>query len=339
MRIDFFCHDGSPMGVIPEDIHGKGVGGSEIALLTLAEELGKRGHEIWIYNNPRKPVEGPVKFARQEDFYDNHHSDVFVLFRSPNDALHHANTDRRIFWSHDQQTTGNYTKEIFPFVDLTLTNSSFHRKFHIDNWHAKPSEIISFDLGIRADEYDQKIERIPGRLIFCSVPERGLAQLREAWKPILERVPWASLVITGDYSLWGAPNPLSHSYRMMFAREPNVEYLGTIPRAELVKHQLRAQTLSYPCTYDELFCISVAECEVAGAFPVTSTKGALETTNQWGTQIEGDPETQPWIEVFVEKVIESLSEDWEDRRHQMMEESCQRFKVETAVDNWEEFVL
>lgn len=339
MRLDFYCNDGSPMGVIPEDIHGRGVGGSEIALLTLTEELGKRGHEVWIYNNPRKSVEGPVKFARQEDFYDDHYSDVFVLFRSPNVALHRASTGRRVFWSHDQQTTGNYTKEIFPYVDLILTNSDFHRRFHIRNWKADPKKIINFDLGIRADEYDQEVERVPGRLIFCSVPDRGLAQLREAWRSILGAVPEASLVITGDYTLWGAPNPLSHSYRMMFAREPNVEYLGTIPRAELVLHQLRAQTLAYPCTYDELFCLSVAECEIAGAFPITSTRGALETTNQWGKQIEGDPETQPWIEQFVDEVVWSLRENLEDQRHRMMEEARQRFKVETAADNWEEFVL
>lgn len=339
MRIDFFCNDGSPIGVIPEDIHGKGVGGAEIALLTLTKELGKRGHEVWIYNNPRKPVEGQVKFAHQRDFYDGHPSDVFVLFRSPNAALHHANTDHLVFWSCDQQTRGNYTTEIFPHVDLVLTLSEYHRRFHIEHWRADPKRTVHCDLGIRIDEYDQEVERVPGRLIFCSVPDRGLAQLYQAWRLISKAVPEASLVITGDYTLWGAPNPLSHRHRMMFAREPNVEYLGAIPRADLVKHQLRAQVLAYPCIFSELFCLSAAECQVAGAFPITSTRGALKTTNQWGTQIEGDPTTQPWIEGFVEEVVRSLKGELEDQRRQMMREARQRFSIETVVDNWERLVL
>lgn len=339
MRIDFFCNDGSPLGVIPSDIYGRGVGGAELALLTLTEELGKRGHDVWIYNNPRTPVEGQVKFAHQKDFYDGHHSDVFVLFRSPNTALLRANTDRRVFWSCDQRTVGNYTKEIFPHVDLILTISDFHRRFHVEQGRAKPKKTIYCDLGIRIDEYDQEIERIPGRLIFCSVPDRGLVQLYEAWKLVSKAVPEASLVITGDYTLWGAPNPLSHRHRMMFAREPNVEYLGTIPRAHLVRHQLRAQILAFPCTYDELFCLAVAECQVAGAFPITSTRGALKTTNQWGTQIEGDPTTRPWIECFVEEVVKSLNGELEDQRRQMMGEARQRFNIETVVDEWERLVL
>ena len=113
MRIDFFCNDGSPIGIVPEDLYGRGVGGSELALITLVEELGRRGHDVWVYNNPRKPVDGPAKFAHQSAFYDGHHSDVFVLFRSPNPALHRADTDHRVFWSLDQQTVGNYASEIY----------------------------------------------------------------------------------------------------------------------------------------------------------------------------------------------------------------------------------
>jgi glycosyltransferase involved in cell wall biosynthesis len=345
MRLDFFCNDGSPIGVIPKDVYGRGVGGAEIALLTLVEELGKRGHEVWVYNNPREPVKGQVKFARQQDFYDGHHSDVFVLFRSPNPALLEADTDRRVFWSCDQQTVGNYTKDIFPYVDLILTISPFHRKFHVNHWKAKPQNIIWLDLGVRTQDYDQKIERIPGRLIFCSVPDRGLAQLKEAWSLILDQVPGASLVITGDYTLWGTSNPLSHHYRMMFARESQVEYLGNIPRHELVKHQLEAQVLAFPCTYDELFCISAAECQVAGAFPVTSTKGALETTNDWGVKLEGDPRTRPWIESFVGEVVKILRSEQSEqsdlrmRRTNMRDQADARFNVETVVDAWEEWVL
>lgn len=340
MRIDFICNDGSPIGVVPEDIYGKGVGGAELALLTLTEELERRGHDVWVYNNPRKPPDGSVKFATQQDFCDGHYADVLVVFRSPNPAVHQANAGRRVFWSCDQQTVGNFYKDIFPYVDLILTISPFHREYFIQNWKAEPTKTLSLDLGIRTKDYDDEVERIPDKLIFCSVPDRGLVQLQKAWRSILREVPGASLVITGDYTLWGAANPLSHNYRMIFAREPRVEYLGNIPRRELVRHQLQAQVLAFPCIYEELFCISVAECQVAGAFPVTSTKGALETTNEWGVKLDGDPETQPWIGAFVDEVVKILkTEDMSERRSTMMRESRQRFSIERAADDWEDLVL
>jgi glycosyltransferase involved in cell wall biosynthesis len=339
VRIDFFANDGSPIGVIPQDIWGKGVGGAELALLTLTEELGLRGHEVWIYNNPREAVSGPVRFAHQREFYDDHHSDVFVLFRSPNPALLQADTGKKVFWSCDQQTVGNYTRDIFPHVDQVLTISEFHRKFLVDKWRAEPKKTVSLDLGIRITDYTRNVERVENRLIFCSVPDRGLEQLREAWRLIVDEIPDASLVITGDYTLWGVANPQCHRYRMMFAREHNVEYLGNIPRGQLIDQQLQAQILAFPCTYDELFCLAAAECQVAGAIPVTSTRGALETTNEWGVKLEGDPETSIWIGSFAKEIINILRSDSNSLRFTMRTEANHRFDIKRVVDHWEDLIL
>ena len=51
--------DGSPLNVCMKDLYGErnriGVGGSELAFLTLAEGWHKAGHEVVIYNDCVEP--------------------------------------------------------------------------------------------------------------------------------------------------------------------------------------------------------------------------------------------------------------------------------------------
>lgn len=337
MRFDFQCNDGSPIGVIPSDIQGRGVGGAELALLSLTEALASLGHEVWIYNDPREPVRGPVHFATKESFYDGHASDVFVLFRSPNPALRKAHTRIKLFWSCDQYTIGDYRREIFPFVDWIVAISQYHRTHHIKRWGADPDRIGSIDLGVRLQEYEEgEVSRNPHQLIFCSVPDRGLDLLHEAWLEIKKQVPQATLTITGDYRLWGSKRAGTHQFKLKFGRQGSdgVSFLGRVPRARLVKEQRQSALHTYPCSYEELFCISVAECQVAGAIPITPPLGALGQTNQWGFQIEGDARTPPWKSAFVGRVIESLSTDLSEQRTLMMKEARKRFDWTKIANDW-----
>jgi hypothetical protein len=69
---------------------------------------------------------------------------------------------------------------------------------------------------------------------------------------------------------------------------------------------MQSDLMVYPCTYDELFCISAAECQVAGAVPITSDMGALVTTNLYGKIIHGDPNSPEWQARFATEVIQTL---------------------------------
>lgn len=337
MRIDFFCADGSPLGVIPEDIYGRGVGGAELALLSLTEALAGLGHEIWIYNNPRSSVKGSVQFADQRDFFDDHQSAVFVLFRSPHPALQAAHTQLKIFWSCDQFTIGSYKYDVFPYVDCIVAISQYHKEYHIREWGADPSLIGFIDLGVRLQDYEEQgVRRVPGQLIYCSVPDRGLILLHELWLEIKQRVPHATLVITGDYRLWGSKRAGTHRFRLMFGREGSegVSFLGKVPRERLVREQLRSEFHAYPCWYPELFCIAAAECQVAGAIPITSTAGALKWTNRWGVRVPGNPRTAPWKADFVEQIVKGLTTNQEESRAQMMKEAREQFDWTKIAGDW-----
>jgi len=341
MKIHILCNDGSPLGVTPQTIYGDGVqvgvGGAELALLTLSEAWKERGHDVVLYNDPRSPNkevldQRPISaFSSQED------RDILITFRSPNHRTYGAK-GKRIWWSCDQNTVGDFRR--FSKHNHQVVTISPRHKDYFSATYGINSTVI--DIPVRTWEYqDQGVERIKNRLLFSSVPDRGLTLLARAYPAIKSAVPDVSLVITSDYRLWGSNMGAGTSqYVSQFLGKRDVIYRSAIPRRELIREQLQADCLSYPCTYDELFCIAVAEAQVAGAYPVTSGKGSLTTTNM-GIVVPGSPDDylRGWLSVFVQSVVGFLTKsetEKEKMRIDLMERSNLRFGLATILNQWDE---
>lgn len=335
MKIDIFCNDGSPIGVSPSVIWKRGVGGAELALMTWAKFMAKRGHDISIFNDP-KPDQGVfegVLYSDKRQFKPLKDRDIFIAWRCPNPYLANVKAKKKIFWSCDQRTTGNF-KNVFPLVDHTVLISDFHREYfnkvydHFDNMSV-------IDLGVDTTDYQSLVEKVPGRMIFCSVPDRGLDIVRILWPRIKSKFPQLSLVITSDYTLWGSVNPNNHRHRLAFSNLPDVSFLGNIPRKQLIEEQLKAEMMFYPCTYEELFCISSAECAVAGALPITSDVGALATTNKCGILVQGNPNSAGWQDRYLERVSQLLTDGVTDFAKVTQQKAIERFNWERICGEWE----
>lgn len=340
MRVDILCNDGSPLKVIPSDIYDRGVGGAELALLTFAPKLAEAGHQVRVYNNPRElGMHEGVEFLNINQYAPREARDVVIAFRSPNPMLP-SSKGRKIFWSCDQQTAGNYATDIIPVVDHTVVISQRHKEYFLSRYKWPEDKMTVLDLGVRTWEYspDEAPVKVPGRMIYCSVPDRGLEILCKMWPEIKRRVPHASLVITADYRLWGVEHAGNEKHVAMWRpHQTDVKFLGMIPRKHLVEEQLKAEIHAFPCTYDELFCIAAAECQVAGAVPVTSDMGALATTNRYGMQIRGNPRNEEWQQKFIRKLYTLLEAD--DIRYKYTE-LCRHggltdFNWDTLIVAWE----
>lgn len=335
LKIDLYANDGSPLRVIPEDIYNnRGVGGAELAMLTWAGVMAKRGHQVRVFNNPRiAGVHDGVEFHPQGHFSTQDSRDVFIAFRSPNPYIRTVKANIKIHWSTDQHTVGQYDRDIFPFVDKVVCISPYHVGYFGERYSLTGSKVGYIDLGVLGEDYQVDIERVDGRCIFCSVPARGLSLLSTYWPEIKRQLPQASLVITSDYSLWGTA-ARNHEFRLETVGLPDVIFLGKIPRRELIKQQLRAQALSYPCVYDELFCLSVAECLVAGAYPVTTDMGSLPTTNSWGEVIKGNPIAIPWRDQFIEGLEQAFALSTQERKR-IQAQAIKRFSWDKICTHWE----
>lgn len=292
MKFVFYCQEGSPsFRFIPPDLYGRGLGGAEYGLISLAETLASLGHKVRVFNQP--PAEATyngVEYIHTDYFDPFDDIDVFVVYRNPVECIPCVNARLKLHWSTDQFTTGNYPLDIWQFVDHIVTISPYHKSFFLSRYGAEwADKITSIDLGVRTKEYSTNLVKIPQSFIYCSVPDRGLQYVPDLFRAIVHFYPDASLHITSDYSLWVGEENLPPQirdrrayFRNLFANIRNVHWHGALPREQLVRLQLESEYMLYPNTdvngLYELFCVSLAECQVAGAIPLTSKFGALETT-------------------------------------------------------------
>lgn len=339
MNIDVLCRDGSPLGVTLKSLYGDafrvGIGGSEYALLTMCEEWTKKGHRVRLYNDPFEQGASPFEQLPISAFNPTDDKDVVITFRSPNAKIN-ACRCLRVFWSCDQQTVGDFG-QFAKTQDKIVVISPFHQQYFTDVYKITNSIVI--DLPIRLGDYKAQVEKVENRCIFTSVPGRGLSVLNRVWPGIVRDVPDASLVITSDYRLWGCSGD-SEPYRLKWMDKKNVTYLAAVPRSRLITEQMQADFHLYTCLYDELFCIAVAESEVAGAIPITTTTGALGTTNM-GIALNLDMQYPHGDRTFIETVVKLMrnKELKEQLRTSVQAKAIVRFAPENILQQWDEKVF
>ncbi len=340
-RIDVLCNDGSPLGVTERTMRGEdgrlGVGGAELALLTMCAAWKFYGNDVHLYNDPN--AIGVSSFPQHPiaEFDPQAERDILIIFRSPNRRIDGAK-GKKVWWSCDSYTVNDFG-EFRGHVDKVVCISPHHAEYFKNMYRI--TDGIPIDLPVRTWEYNKNIPKIPKRCIFTSMPDRGLMALHAAWPRIYAEVPEASLVITSDWRLWAEwqTEDATRQFRLSYAFHPNISYRGAIKREELVKIQMEADIHLYPCIFEEQFCISVAESQVAGAFPISSDAGALKTTNM-GRVLYGNPEDPNWQDIFVKNSVELLTDPkLPEKQEWLREVSRKRFSIEHIIRQWDEKVF
>jgi glycosyltransferase involved in cell wall biosynthesis len=334
MKLHFLCNDGSPLGVHYSDVNGEngriGVGGAELAMLTMCKYWTDLGWDVTLYNNPTRD-DGYINQKPIDAFQAGEDRDILIVFRSPNTRSYLAK-GKKVWWSCDQHTVGDFA-QFSKMVHETVCISPFHAEHFKNRYGIDRVNVI--DIPVRLDDYTADVPK-KKQAIFCSVPDRGLMQLAQAWATVQSLDPTIELVITSSWSLWNGGNvdSLLMPYRAKFAQWNNVRYLSAVKREELIRLQLESSIHSYPCVYDELFCISVAECSVAGAYPVTSSIGAIQTTNM-GTVLGGHPNDIAWSALFAQEVVKHMNNpELPKMQKELQEKARKRFDINTIHEEW-----
>jgi glycosyltransferase involved in cell wall biosynthesis len=341
MKIDVICNDGSPLGVTEKTMRGEdgrlGVGGAELALLTMCSAWQFYGNKVTLYNDPKEFGVSSFEQRNLGDFNPADERDILIIFRSPNHRIQDAK-GKKIWWSCDSRTSGDF-RSFRTQVDKVVCISPHHAKYFKEMYGIQ--DAIPIDIPVRTWEYKQ-VPKISKRCIFTSIPDRGVMELHAIWDRIVKEVPEASLVITSDWRLWAdwCTEEQIQGFKLAYAHLPNVTYLGAVKRDRLVQIQQEAELHLYPCTFEEMFCISVAESQVAGVIPITSDYGALPTTNM-GRVLHGNPQSSDWQDIFIRNTLEFLTDQklMEQKQEYVREAARKRFSVENVIGQWESKVF
>jgi glycosyltransferase involved in cell wall biosynthesis len=341
MKIDIVTINGSIDGVIPLHVESPGVGGGELMLITWAKEMTRRGHTIRIFNDPKvRGVYGGVSFLPRDQFSKKEWRDVLISFRGPKPQhVIGANYGISVGWSCDQFEK-SYKDEWYPLIDGLVGISKYHRDDHAGRCGVSGDLMTIMEIGVDASEYLPR-EKNPYQFIWNSVPDRGLMHLAHMWPVISRQFPKAKLMITSDYRLWNnGKDAENEGFKEMFSGMKSVEFLGALPRSELVRIESESEIHLYPCSYEELFCISSAENQVAGVYGITSSLGALPTTNFTGFVSSYHPATDDFKNETMNELVRfyGLSSEVRQKIHtEISIRARARFDWQKICNAWENY--
>ena len=313
MKLAWVYSKGRPENWVTRAFEGQALGGSEGSMLHYAREFVRLGHEVTIFTPGATACElDGVQWKDTNDGMCQQRFDVAIALRFP-EELPGMLAPLKVLYCCDPEIVELPEFVENGFVNVVITISNYQTEL-FQSQHPIPRDLyLVSNAGIVYSDYINKgVKKVKGRCIYCSVPARGLDALVQAWPLIREKVPYATLHVTGGFELWGMNIPIERQAALQTLMTlEGATYLGVIPREDLVREQLEAEVMLLPGRTDspEMCCISAMECSAAGAMLVVGKIGALPERAYgkgvgYACGIEGLSVHQPTFVHYAEEALQ-----------------------------------
>lgn len=286
----------------PPSIDAGGIGGSETAVIKIAERFQRAGWRVDVFNDAER-YEGEhngVGYWDCSRLRTDEACDVLVVWRRPEAHDLPIKARARLLWLHDL----HYGPEAGEHV----RSLAWDKVLGVSAWHAGmlrryyDLERVGFvPNGIDVERFAAPVKKVNWRCVYGSSPDRGLDRLLDLWPNVLRAEPEATLhvaygwqgldarIAAGDQN---AAAYKAHLERKM-AETPGVTWRGRLGQAELATMFGEAWLWVYPTSFLETSCITAMQAMAAGAVPVCSSVGALkETVGEGGVLLPDHPDSR-----------------------------------------------
>ena len=272
---DGFAFDGSSLRERP-------LGGAETAVVSLAEALARRGHEVEVRNRVTRGrrIEG-VLWAPLGDGLPAR-ADLYIANRASRliDAMPQAR--RSLFWIHNPAgylLKWRFLKRLWR-VRPAIVFSGAHHAAGYPRWTPAGARVtIPYGIPEAILKAEPAAPVPPPRAAFTSNPQRGLDWLLDLWdRAIRPHVPGAELhLYTGPTTYAGRD---AERMAAVLDRARALSGEGVVLRAPLPKDELAAvltaaRVMLYRGDPGETFCLAVAEAQAVGLPAVVRPIGCL----------------------------------------------------------------
>jgi len=322
-------------GTLPFAGHRKdprGLTGSEYGFIRIAQELAALGHDVTAYTVSNETEFEGIKIRSVNDFGEVDASFDAAIAINEMELLRDCKAKLRV--CEHFLNSFDYAKLGFEqHVDLWLSPSQGHLDMILGMSHeveiapgkvggyfkADPTNWTVIPLGCDPERYDlteecpicedleygqtcsckgtgrRPLSKAPGRVVYCSSPDRGLHWLLQEWPAIKRAVPHATLKIFYRLQPWidgfadvayTPPIEMLRSRAVyiqecllrMSGPEWGITVCDSVSREQIEREMCEAEVLAYPCDtvrWSEGFSCTILEGCAARACPVITDCDAL----------------------------------------------------------------
>lgn len=291
----------------------RGIGGSETAVIHLAENWAKQGYQVTVFGDPVKG-EHETKGVTWTHWWKWNMNDTFdtLIFWRNETMLNTPCKANRIFLDlHDVPSAAEFTPERLKKVDKIFVKSPYHRSL-LPN--VPDEKFVIIPNGVDLNLLPEKIEKKGKKVIWSSSYDRGLQQALEiGWPIIKEAVPDAEFHIYYGWNLFDTVhknNPERMAWKKKIEKlmeQPGVFHHGRVSQKELIQAKSEALVHFYPSTFEEICCIGVRESAVVDCMPFTTDYAALKGRSYCATT-KGNPLKRETQEAVAQAVVQFLKD-------------------------------
>lgn len=289
----------------------KGLGGRETAMLSLAREWAKQGHEVTNFVG----VENSVRFSEKNNVvgYPGYHE--YVPINIASSMLSNFPWDVCVAWECPsvfdnpkirdnvrikicEMQVAHFAKQQQEaaelYCDYIATLSTWHSEFLLHSGlQVEPERLVVLPNGIDPQRYInarfKSLSDTAGEesFVYSSSPDRGLWHLLNMWPEIRKVFPNATLSVGYGFTTLMDHLKWTHARQgemavdiLELAKQPGVIDIGKIGQKELANLQMDATGYLYPCdplAPTETGCITVVENAAAGNPMILSDADCLKT--------------------------------------------------------------
>jgi SAM-dependent methyltransferase/glycosyltransferase involved in cell wall biosynthesis len=301
-------------------INERPISGSETAMIQMAKNFKKLDYNVFVFcNTDKEDVYDGVYYFNSNSLISKvkeiNNVDIFVSSRDIRPFLKSRPPAKiNILWVHDMPgELYNGIKKAENNLDFIFFVSNYQAKEFQKMYNISSSKIHVTSNGIDKSMFDNRIQKVKGKCIYATTPFRGLDLLLDMWPEIKTQVPWASLDVYSNMSIYDMDN--DDKTKILFERckqlkKYDVHLKDPILQKSLIDELQSSELMVYPNTYLETSCISVMQAIQADVVTVTSNLGALpETLRGNGILIDGTPGSYEYNKYFVQCVVQLLKEE------------------------------
>ena len=224
---------------------------------------------------------------------------IFEPFSIGRAAMLFPKNSKRIYWTHNlpgQMNIPQVSENLllknpdtrWDRIDQIVFVSEWQRNQYIEKFQFTKSDIARTIVLRNAitpiEEHEKPLNKI--RLIYMSVPERGLLMLYHAFNTLAQKYD-IELDVFSSYQIYGASQmDIVHRQTLDLVRShPKINYYGSVPNSRIREALKKTHIFAYPATFLETSCISLIEAMSAQCHCVHPDLGALKETGNGYTDV------------------------------------------------------